>query len=196
MNKIKKSSLIVAVLALFFSCNICLAEEARPRCLKAVEMLTGFGRAKLHGKGNYYLAPFIFDFDFDLVPTVEKWGLKLPGLFQFQLEPFISAVYRPDANVEIGNAFMLKLGVLPETFKFQPYIKAGVGMLYMTQHTREQSTQFNFLEQGAVGAHYFFSKKIALTMDCRFRHVSNASIKHPNHGINTLYYLLGATYEF
>ena len=196
MNRNIKISLIAIALVLSFLCNICFAEEAKPKCLKAVEVLTGFGRAKLHGKGNYYLTPFIFDLDFDLAPPIERWGLKLPGLFQFQLEHFISAVSQPDANVELGNAFMLKLGVLPETFKFQPYIKAGVGMLYMTQHTREQSTQFNFLEQGAVGAHYFFSKKIGITMDCLFRHVSNASIKHPNHGINTLFYLLGATYEF
>jgi opacity protein-like surface antigen len=69
-------------------------------------------------------------------------------------------------------------------------------MLYMTQHTLEQGTQFNFLEQGAAGAHYYLNNNLAITADYRFRHVSNAGIDEPNGGINTSFFLLGATYRF
>jgi len=199
MNKFARNSLFIAVLLtmLISSAAVCRAEElGKSKCLSGIEFFTGFGKAKLHGQGNYFLAPFIFALDFDLKPQVEKLGLKYPGLIQFQLEPFISAAYSPDANVEVGNTFMLKVGILPETSKFQPYIKVGIGFLYMSQHTVEQSTQFNFEEQGGVGAHYFLKDNFAINADCRIRHVSNAGIDQPNHGINSLFFLLGATYRF
>lgn len=196
MNRITKITFIVTFLILCFLFNICMAEEAKPKCLTAIEGLIGFGKAKLKEKGNYYLTPLMFDFDFDLKPFLKKRGFSPPGLFQFQLEPFMCIVSKPDANVELGNAFMFKVGVLPETAKFQPYAKAGVGMLYMSQHTREQATQFNFLEQGGIGAHYFFNKNMAFTAECRIRHLSNAGIKQPNHGVNTLLFVLGTTYKF
>ena len=171
--------------------------QDKPRCLKAIELLSGYGKASLKGtQPDYELYPIILALDFDLKPLVKKTGINYPGLVEFQLEPFISPVASPDANVEVGTAFMLKAGILPETSRFQPYIKAGVGMLYMTQHTLEQGTQFNFLQQGCAGAHFYLDKNWAITTDFRFRHVSNAGIDEPNGGINTMFYLLGATYQF
>ncbi|MFH1441352.1 MAG: acyloxyacyl hydrolase [Candidatus Omnitrophota bacterium] len=195
MNNIKKSFFVFTFL--FLSCvSLFAQEEPSPRSLKGIELLSGFGKSKLREQGNYYLTPIIFDLDFDLNPILKNKGINLPGLFEFQLEPFISIVNKPNSNIEVGNTFILKLGILPETFKFQPYIKAGVGFLYMSQHTREQATQFNFLEQGGVGVHYFFNKNLAVTADWRLRHVSNAAIKQPNKGINGRFYLLGLTYRF
>jgi predicted porin len=66
----------------------------------------------------------------------------------------------------------------------------------MTQHTREQSTQFNFTEQTGIGIHYFFRKNTAFTLQGRYRHLSNASIKHPNTGINTQFVIAGFSYQF
>lgn len=172
-------------------------DVAPERWLKAVELLTGYGRASL--KGNqpaYELYPINLAFDFDLKPLLHKANLNYAPLFEFQLEPFVSPVSSPNANVEAGMAFMLKAGILPETWQFQPYIKGGVGMLYMSQHTLEQGTQFNFLEQGCAGAHYYLDRHWAITGEFRFRHVSNSGIDEPNAGINTMFYLLGATYQF
>jgi len=192
----KNKILFILVLGIFLTSSIVLAED-NPRCLKAVELLTGYGSANLKGRQpDYELYPIALAFDLDLKPLVKKININYPGLIEFQIEPFIAPIASPDANVEVGNAFMLKIGVLPETSRFQPYIKAGAGMLYMTQHTLEQSTQFNFLEQGAVGAHFYINKNWAITGDVRYRHVSNAGIDKPNSGINTLFYLLGATYQF
>lgn len=188
--------LSVALLALLFLFNFSWAAEKGRRCLKGLEFFTGFSQAKLHGKGNYRAVPLMVDFDFDLKPLAKKLGVGTAGLLQFQLEPFISPVYEPDANVEIGNSFMLKVGILPETAKFQAYLKGGLGMVYMTQHTREQSTQFNFTECAGMGMHYFFNKNSAFTLEGRFRHLSNSGTKHPNHGINTYFTLIGIMYQF
>ena len=194
INKFLPKFSIFFVLFLFLA-NIYTAEAKLPS-LCGIEAFTGFAKAKLRDKGNYFLAPLIVDLNFDLKPSFEKIGLYTPGMCQFQLEPFISAVYSPENNVEIGNSFMLKVGILPETSVVQPYAKIGVGLLYMTQHTDEQGTQFNFLEQGCIGAHYYFTKKMALTGECRFRHVSNSGIGDPNKGINSLFFLLGIAYRY
>jgi predicted porin len=69
-------------------------------------------------------------------------------------------------------------------------------MVYMTNHTPEQSTQFNFISSGGFGAHYFFTKNTALTLEGRIRHLSNAGIKQPNHGINTYLALAGIAYKY
>ena len=196
MHRITKSTFIVTPLVLCLLFNICMAGPAKPKYLAGIEGFIGFAKAKLREKGNYFLTPLIFDFDFDLKPFFKKRGFSLPGLFQFQLEPFMCIVSKPNTNIEAGNAFMFKVGILPETAKFQPYGKIGVGMLYLSQRTREQSTQFNFLEQGGIGAHYFFNKNTAFTAECRFRHLSNSGIKRPNSGINTLFFVVGTTYKF
>ncbi|MDD5155578.1 MAG: acyloxyacyl hydrolase [Candidatus Omnitrophica bacterium] len=174
------------------------AEEEKKQAgpLVGIEYLTGFAQAKLREKGSYSAVPMMVDFDFNLKPLTKKIGFNPPGLLQFQLEPFINPVYRPDSNVEIGNSFLIKIGFLPDNFKFQPYFKGGAGLIYITQHTREQSTQFNFVEYAGCGIHYFFNKNTAFTVEGRYRHLSNASIKQPNKGIDTYFFLAGLSYLF
>jgi hypothetical protein len=66
----------------------------------------------------------------------------------------------------------------------------------MTLHTRQQSTQFNFTEHLGAGMHYFFGKNTAFTLEGRARHLSNASIKEPNKGIDSYFVLAGILYQF
>lgn len=177
-------------------CGIGLAQEEKPRSLEAIEFFTGFGWGKLRHQGNYRLIPFMVDFDFNLKPLARKINFNPKSLLQLQLEPFLSFVSSPDNNIETGASFLLKMGLLPQTFKFQPFILGGVGLVYMTQHTRTQSTQFNFTEQAGLGLHYFFRKDTALTIEGRIRHLSNADIKRPNTGINTYFVFTGISYLF
>lgn len=196
MRKNFPKCLVFMMLGIFLLSSACIADESNAGCIQGIEFLTGYAKAKLHAKGDYIMSPFIIDIDYNLKPLTAKIGINPPSLLQFQLEPFISPVYEPDANIEIGNGFIFKAGILPETSKFQPYVKAGTGFLFMSQHTREQATQFNFFEYGAVGMHYYFAKNTAVTLEYRYRHVSNCSIESPNHGINTQFALLGLAYQF
>lgn len=196
MWKVRKLSWFGVILISFSLLGTCWAQQDKPKMLKGIEFLTGFGVAKLRQQSTYHVTPFFVDFDFDLKPLTKKISFNPPSLLQFVLEPFVSYVSSPDNNAEIGNNFLIKIGFLPETSKFQPYFKGGVGLIYMTQHTREQSTQFNFNEYAGVGAHYFFRKNIALTLEYRFRHISNAGISRPNTGINTHLGDCGISYLF
>jgi hypothetical protein len=186
---------VLLTASLLFS-RSALAEEAKPKSLEAIELFTGIGWGKLRHEKNYRLTPFICDLDFNLKPLTKKINFNPRSLLQFQLEPFVSYVSSPRNNVETGTSFLFKTGFLPQTSKLQPFILAGTGMVYMSQHTIEQSTQFNFIEQAGIGLHYFFRKNIAFTLEGRFRHLSNSGINHPNTGINSQFVLTGISYQF
>ncbi len=179
-----------------FLCIACSVAQEKESSLETVDFLTGYGHSKLEGKGNCQLTPLMCDFGFTLKPLLKKAGLDVSSLVQFQLEPYLAPIIAPDPNVELGVAFLLKVGLLPDTAKVQPYLKAGPGMSYMTLQTREQSTQFNFIEYLGAGVHYFFAKDTAATLEGRYRHQSNAGIDHPNSGINSYFILAGITRRF
>lgn len=178
--------------------SVCFADEGRQGILQGVEFLTGFAVASLDSKPDYHVIPFFVDFDFDLKPLARRAGINPWGFLQFQLEPFLSLVARPDTNIETGGSFFIKLGLLPESMdsKLKPYAKVGWGVAYMTQHTHEQSTQYNFLSHVGAGVHYSLTRNTALTVEYRFRHLSNASIKSPNSGIDAHFALAGISYQF
>ena len=192
----KKFVAVTIILAISFIILRPAWVQDQSRSLQGVEFLTGYGRAQLKEKTDYRLLPLMVVFDFDAKPLTKKIGFNPPSLVQFQIEPFLSLVTNPQTNMEVGTSFLLKFGLLPENWKLQPYIKGGSGMIYMTQHTLEQSTQFNFISHFGAGFHYFLNKDRALTLEYRYRHLSNASIKHPNSGIDSHYCLFGITRLF
>jgi len=191
-----KRCIIIIILTISFITFKTVWAEGQPKYLQAVEFLTGYGQAELSEKKDYHIIPFSIDFDFNIKPLTKKIGFNPPSLVQFQIEPFLSLVAQPESNMEVGTSFLLKLGFLPEASKFQPYIKGGVGMIYISQHTLEQSTQYNFLTHLGTGFHYIFKKDNAVTLEYRFRHLSNASIKQPNLGIDAHFCLFGITHLF
>jgi hypothetical protein len=160
------------------------------------EFLTGYGTSRILDKERYRVTPFLFDFNFDLRPWLEKHKIHPPGLSAFVLEPFISYAFSPNNNVEVGNNFAIKIGFLPETSKFQPYFKGGSGPMFMSLHTHEQGSQFNFNDFAGLGLHYFFKKSVALTLEYRFRHVSNANLTERNKGLEGEFGLCGMSFLF
>ncbi len=192
----------VVILAIIFAINFiifkssCAWAQRQPISLKGVEFLTGFGQAELIQKKDYRLVPFVIDLDFNIKPLANMAGFNSSSLVQFQIEPFLSLATQPENDMEAGISFLLKLGLLPENRKFQPYVKAGTGMIYMSLHTLDQSTQFNFLTHLGFGLHYFFKKDTAFTLEYRFRHLSNAGIEQPNSGIDNHFCLLGVARLF
>ena len=125
-----------------------------------------------------------------LHPVARKLNIRLKGFTEFLLESYVNAVVSPNGNVEAGAAIFLKYSY-PLTEKIYPYAVGGGGMAYISQHTREQSTQWGFTPQIGAGISYFFRKDTALNVEYRYRHFSNANIKKPNDGINVNMFLVG-----
>lgn len=169
------------------------ATEGQPqRALREVAFTSGFAWGNLKEQDHYEVIPLMVSLGFDLKPILAKIGLYTKGLFNINVEPFLGYVISPNNNAELGCSFLLKFAY-PLTKKIRPYIEGGSGLIYLTQHTREQSTQFNFVDQGGVGLSYLFKDNLSLNVGYRFRHISNASIKEPNSGINSDMILCGVS---
>lgn len=161
--------------------------------LDGIEFFTGYLHANVNKhKDDYNGIPLLVALNYDLKPAINKFvdTSAMQSDINFVLEPFINTIVEPNNNIEVGSNFLLKY-VFPLTDTFQPYIKGGLGILYMSEHTSEQGSQYNFLPQAGVGMHIFFRKNIACSFEYRYRHLSNASSKHPNRGIDANMFLGG-----
>lgn len=172
-------------------------------------VLTGYGSTKIKDKDNYVTIPMFFRFGIDC----DKNGLgfsdwiergarvffhkdfRPAGTTAFLIEPFLSYVPSPDSNMEAGFILAFKYE-WPLTEKFHPYIWNGGGVMYITQHLREQSTQYSFTPQGGAGFSYFLDKNKALNVEYRYRHFSNANLKQPNEGMNQGFISAGMTWYY
>lgn len=169
-------------------------------------ILTGFARTTLDDKGKYDIIPTIarlgynldaigFGFCDLLGPIFDKLDIKPKGFTEFILEPFVNTVISPNYNIEAGGTILLKYSY-PLTEKIYPYAIGGGGGAYITQHTREEATQWGFTPQIGAGVSYFFKKDTALNVEYRRRHFSNANIKEPNDGINVDMFLVGVSFFY
>ncbi|MFH1876053.1 MAG: acyloxyacyl hydrolase [Candidatus Omnitrophota bacterium] len=179
---------------------VCFAGAlATAYAIDGVEVLSGyFGvwqKDLEETQSTYEGVPLFVGINFDIKPFFESIGITTAGRIDFILEPFVNTVLKPNDNIEAGSNFLIKY-VFPLSEKFQPYLKGGEGISYMSQHTKEQSTQYNFLSQAAAGFHYFIKEDLAVTLEYRYRHLSNAGIDHPNNGFNSDFILGGITYYF
>ena len=155
---------------------------------------TGYGKASIRN-GPYEISPFILKWGLDLKPLFEKQEFWANNLLLLMVEPHIGFVYCPKKNAEIGINFLVKYGHF-FTPVFVGFIEGGPGIIYITQHIREQETQCNFASQIGAGIRYLLGEKWAVDGEYRFRHVSNAGIKHPNRGIDSHIFLLGFSLFF
>ena len=178
-------------LSIFFSV-ICISGF----CYDALELFSGWISADVREEGHYEGVPLVVAFDFSARSGFKKAGLSSEvDDFSLVVEPFITIVSNPDSNIEVGMNFLIKY-LIPLKTRIRPYVKGGIGMLYMSQHTEEQSTQVNFLPQIGAGVHYFVKADRALSVEYRFRHLSNAGIRQPNKGIDCDVVLFGISSFF
>jgi len=70
---------------------------------------------------------------------------------------------------------------------FVPFIEGGEGIVLTTLDEMNLGGPFEFSSQGGGGIQWYFSPQYALTLDARYRHISNAGIKDQNSGLNTLF---------
>jgi len=193
----KKTVFISLVFLFIFGLSFAFADEAiKPKTVQAIEFLSGLGWGNLKGQDQYRAIPFIVDIDYNFKAITKKIGFNPPSLVQFQLEPFVSWIYSPHDNIETGLGLMFKFGLVPETWKFQPYIKGGSGPSYTSLHMREEANGFNFISSICAGFHYSLTPKTALTAEYRYRHLSNASTVSPNSGVNAQALLAGIKYSY
>ena len=106
------------------------------------------------------------------------------GILSLALEPKINPVFNPETDVEIGISFGLKYRY-PISERWSVYALGTVGPHLITVQTKDQANGFVFFNTAGAGLSFFLTKKSAVNLEYRFRHVSNAGFKEPNGGIDS-----------
>ncbi|HEX8548346.1 MAG TPA: acyloxyacyl hydrolase [Cytophagaceae bacterium] len=172
------------------------AQDLEPKRFRIIEkgFLIGVG----HGidslnlpEGNYVPTFFIGHIGFSLTkkPNSNK------GIFTFNLEPQLNPVFiRKAESSKTELEFGLNMGfqhIYPITKNIYSYILISAGPHFISVNTVRLARGFCFSDNLGAGLYVALNKSLRLNLGFRLRHLSNAELKSPNHGINTFNYHIG-----
>jgi Lipid A 3-O-deacylase (PagL) len=158
----------------------------------------GYGINSLNlPEGNYRVLYFQSKLSIAIAPKKIS-AHPIIGKSFLYFEPQVNPVRLiSDDNVKDNLEFGINVG-LQQNFILHPklhiYILAAVGPHYFTAQTERQSDGFIFSDCMGIGAYYFIDSRLALNINYRIRHLSNADTRSPNFGINTNNYHIGLSW--
>ncbi|MCC7478943.1 acyloxyacyl hydrolase [bacterium] len=184
------AGLLLAALILLVTSG--LASAAEP---EAIEVQTGYSESDIEAPQDHYqTVPLHASYWYSAEPWLEKvLGSRPDGTWQYCIEPFIDPTISPGTSAEIGFhlGFKLSTPVDGSDGNWRAFLRGGTGPMLTFQDTLEESTKFQFGSYFGGGLSYALDENSALTLELRQRHMSNASIKRPNSGVNGNYVMLG-----
>jgi lipid A 3-O-deacylase len=77
-----------------------------------------------------------------------------------------------------------------------PFVDGGAGVTVVGVEQPDLSSTFEFNLQGGTGVHYFVRDNLAVAVEARYLHISDAGIRHPNDGLNGVGGMIGLTWFF
>jgi hypothetical protein len=160
-------------------------------------LMVGYGNGYFgdshHKKYKTFLNIIHVSFDaHKILPSIMPQINKKLSIY---LEPQYNIVTNYSDNYEVGVGFGLEY-----RFKLvknlDGYVMAGSGIHYISYHSKYQSAGLNFNDNLGYGVYIFTTKKSAINIGLRFRHISNAGLNKPNKGINSFITTLGYSIFF
>jgi len=130
-----------------------------------------------------------------------RWGRVITGVhgpgplrgsLEYALEVVPALVVRQSTPVFGGgfNPLLLQYNFVASR-RIVPFIQVGAGTLFTERTVPASSSQFNFTPQGGFGAYLFHWHTSAVSVGVRYHHISNAGIRRPNPGVNSMYFYSG-----
>jgi len=117
------------------------------------------------------------------------------GNFEVRSNLFAGGQFDPHGRYVVGGSVGPRYNFITNS-PWVPYVGGAVGLSTTDIREGDLSTTFEFNIQIGFGAHYFFRDDVSMTMEVRGLHLSNAHIEHPNHGANTVMFLIGTSWFF
>ncbi|HVV01807.1 MAG TPA: acyloxyacyl hydrolase [Verrucomicrobiae bacterium] len=122
-------------------------------------------------------------------------GRWYKGNWEFQINGFGGSQFAPTSRYVAGAGPLLVYD-FAAGYRLVPFVEAGAGGTATDVRDGDLSTSFEFNLQLGAGLHFFLKPNVALTVESRFIHFSNAGMKDPNQGVNDSAGLLGLTWFF
>ena len=113
----------------------------------------------------------------------------LAGNFEFLVEAFGGGIFQGPGNVLGGGTLFIRYNLIQPQARLIPYLQIGAGLVGTDIGESESrgliSLPVEFNLQGTVGFRYMMNKRWFLDIEGEYRHISNATIKEPNFGIDS-----------
>jgi len=154
----------------------------------------GFGMTVITSRGthDWVLGTLEYGYVFTDLVGADHW---YRGNWEILLQVFGGSQFYPDTAYLVGGGPLIRYN-FAAGHRLVPFVDLGGGAAATDIRNGDLSTTFEFNLQGGVGAHWFVRDNLALTLQYRFIHLSNAGIRFPNLGANTSTFLGGVTWFF
>jgi len=187
---------VISGMIFFLHCIPACADETAPTSSRAIDemsVIVGYGRESI-SEGAYEPVLLIARLEHDLKGQLPFLAAQR-GTLSLYLEPQINPVVSPEADWEIGIGLGLKYRY-PLSNRIAISVMGSIGPHYVSVVSKDQANGFIFSDTIGGGLSWFLTEKAALSVEYRFRHLSNASIRKPNGGINNHIGTVGYTLFF
>ena len=178
--------------------NPALSDDHRTRRrLPAFGLQSGYGFQNGLDVSYHYEVVFLKMKTFYTIYGTGKWSFDLVPQPQVNISRY--KVTNNSAKTDHGIEFGVNVG-----FAFMRYfdaghtglyIMAGAGPHYVSGVPERQAPGFILSDNVALGFTGLLSDRLALDLSAGFRHISNASLKRPNGGVNNLVVMGGVVVQ-
>lgn len=144
----------------------------------------------------YALHPYL---GMALWDPASRWFAQYGIRALWLVEPWVA--YVRDANgIHQTDSFEIGVTALAARFVFgdgpwRPFVEGGEGIVYTDLRKQDLGSRVQFTSQFGAGLEYEIRPGMAIGLQGRFRHMSNAGMASSNPGINTIYGLVGLSFR-
>lgn len=92
------------------------------------------------------------------------------------------------------GAYLLGSWKFTSLSRLVPYVFAGGGILFVDLGLPSMGSKLDYSYQAGTGLQYFIQKDLALNLEYRYHHISNAGTAAPNEPLNSSKFLLGISW--
>jgi outer membrane protein W len=114
----------------------------------------------------------------------------LAGNVELLGEVFAGPVVTGPGNVATGLTLILRYNFVQPHARVLPYVQIGAGGVYTDIPEKESggliSLPVEFNLQGIIGSRIMLNERWSFLLEAAYRHISNAEIKKPNFGIDSV----------
>jgi hypothetical protein len=114
----------------------------------------------------------------------------LAGNFELLGEIFAGPIVRGPGTVTTGATLFIRYNFIQPHAFLIPYVQIGAGGVYTDIGEKESggliSLPVEFNLQGVLGTRFMINDRWSVVLEAGYRHISNAEIKKPNFGINSV----------
>ncbi len=122
------------------------------------------------------------------------------GNYELLGEVFGGGIFQGPGSVEAGATLIIRYNFIQPHARIVPYMQIGGGGIYTDISERESrglvSSSVEFNLQGTGGLRFLINRRCSLLLEAGYRHISNASIKLPNRGVDSVGGAIGVGFFF